>query len=99
MKVARLEGSFMMHAHHDTDELFYVLKGTLRIELEGAEQKEVVLNPGDVFVVPRGMRHKPIVDEGVAEIMLLEKAGVVNTGDAEGAEAERRNKAVEDARH
>ncbi|KZW02488.1 cupin 2 conserved barrel domain protein [Exidia glandulosa HHB12029] len=98
MKVAKMQGSFVMHAHHTTDELFYVIFGTLRIELEGVEQKEVVLKPGDVFVVPRGVRHKPIVDEGLVEVMLLEKTGVINTGDAQGADAESLTNAVEDVR-
>ncbi|KAH7104368.1 RmlC-like cupin domain-containing protein [Auriculariales sp. MPI-PUGE-AT-0066] len=86
MKVAKLEGAFVFHAHHETDEVFYVLSGVLRIELKDVDRDEVVLHKGDVFVVPKGIQHRPVVDEGVAEVLIIEKAGVVNTGDAVGAE-------------
>jgi len=79
IKIAKIDGSFIWHAHPDPDELFYLLSGALTLEIEG--DKDVVLSPGDVFVVPRGVRHKPIAEK--AEIMLIEKVGVVNTGDEE----------------
>ena len=82
-KVARLEGPFVEHAHPDTDEAFLVLEGRLVIELE---EREVALGPGELFVVPAGERHRPVAD-GVCHVLLVEPAGVVNTGDAEGAEA------------
>jgi mannose-6-phosphate isomerase-like protein (cupin superfamily) len=69
-----------------TDEVFYILSGVLRIELQGVDQTEVVLKKGDVFVVPKGVQHRPVVDDGVAEVLIIEKAGVLNTGDALGAE-------------
>lgn len=79
-KVARLEGDFIWHAHPDTDESFLVLDGHLRIELrDGA----VHLGPGELYVVPRGVEHKPCADAPV-RILLIEPRGVVNTGDAGG---------------
>jgi len=79
IKIAKIDGSFIWHAHPDADELFYLMSGALTLEIEG--EKDVVLSPGDVFVVPRGVRHKPVAEK--AEIMLIEKVGVVNTGDEE----------------
>lgn len=80
IKVARTKGGFIWHSHPDTDEFFYVLSGSLTIEIEGKSGREdVVLGKGDTFVVPKGVRHRPVGD---AEIMLIEKVGVVNTGDA-----------------
>ncbi|KAJ7640780.1 RmlC-like cupin domain-containing protein [Mycena polygramma] len=96
MKVAKLQGAFVFHAHHNTDEVFYVLSGTLTIELQDVDVDKVVLNKGDTFVVPRGVRHRPVVEEGVVEAMIIEKAGVVNTGDAVAAEHLRND--VKDAR-
>ncbi|KAJ7112572.1 RmlC-like cupin domain-containing protein [Mycena epipterygia] len=96
MKVAKLQGGFVFHAHHDTDEVFHVLSGTVTIELQGLDIDKVVLNKGDVFVVPRGVQHRPVVEEGIAEVLFIEKAGVVNTGDAVGVE--HLLKGVEDAR-
>lgn len=81
IKVARTKGGFIWHSHPDTDEFFYVLSGLLTIEIEGSEGREdVVLHQGDTFTVPKGVRHRPVGD---AEIMLIERIGVVNTGDAE----------------
>ena len=77
-KVARLEGDFVWHAHQDTDETFLVLDGRLRIELRDGE---VHLGPGDLYVVPRGVEHKPCAAEPV-RVLLVEPRGVVNTGDA-----------------
>ncbi|KAJ6588688.1 cupin 2 conserved barrel domain protein [Mycena capillaripes] len=98
MKVAKLQGGFVFHAHHDTDEVFYVLSGTLTIELQDVDLEKVVLNKGDTFVVPRGVQHRPVVEEGIAEVLIIEKAGVINTGDAVGAEVEHLRKGVADAR-
>ncbi|KAJ7511183.1 RmlC-like cupin domain-containing protein [Mycena galericulata] len=96
MKVAKLQGGFVFHAHHDTDEVFYVLSGAVTIELQGVDVDKVVLNKGDVFVVPRGVQHRPVVEDGIAEVLMIEKAGVINTGDAVGAE--HLQKGVADAR-
>ena len=93
IKVARTSGGFIWHSHPDTDEFFYILSGSLTIEIEGEKGREdVVLGQGEIFVVPRGVRHRPVGD---AEIMLIERVGVVNTGDAGVSEF---TKEVEDAR-
>ena len=77
VKLAKLEGEFVWHSHAEEDELFLVLKGTLTIELrDGA----VVLGPGQMAVVPRGIEHRPVAD-GEVHVRLFEPAGTVNTGD------------------
>ena len=77
VKVARVLGTFVWHAH-DVDELFWVVRGRLRIELrDGA----VDLGPGELYVVPAGVEHRPVAEAEV-EMVLFEPAGVVNTGDA-----------------
>ncbi|MDQ0316067.1 mannose-6-phosphate isomerase-like protein (cupin superfamily) [Amorphus orientalis] len=75
--VVKLKGAFVWHAHPDTDDFFHVLKGRLRIELrDGA----VDLGPGDLYVVPKGVEHRPVADEEV-ELLLIEPEGTPNTGD------------------
>jgi mannose-6-phosphate isomerase-like protein (cupin superfamily) len=79
-KVVRIEGDFVWHDHPDTDEAFLVLDGTLRIDFrDGA----VTLGPGELFVVPRGVEHKPYAEREV-RLLLVEPRGVVNTGSAGG---------------
>jgi mannose-6-phosphate isomerase-like protein (cupin superfamily) len=80
VKLAKVKGEFVWHTHEDTDELFLVISGRLTIKLEDGD---VVLEPGELFVVPRGAEHCPVADEETA-ILLLEPAGVLNTGDAGG---------------
>ena len=80
IKLAKLKGEFVWHTHDDTDELFLVVEGILTIQLHDGD---VVLRPGQLFVVPRGVEHCPIAEGDVA-VMLIEPAGVVNTGDAGG---------------
>ena len=82
IKLAKLLGEFVWHSHPDTDEMFLVLSGTLNIQLR---DRDVILNAGEVFVVPRGVEHCPKADEEVG-VMLLEPKGVVNTGDSERGE-------------
>jgi mannose-6-phosphate isomerase-like protein (cupin superfamily) len=79
LKVAKVEGEFVWHVHDETDELFLVHKGRLVIQLEGRD--DIVLESGELFVVPRGVRHCPVADSPT-EILLLEPAGTLNTGDA-----------------
>ena len=79
-KLVRLEGPFVWHAHADTDEAFLVLEGTLEIELPDTT---VRIGPGELFVVPRGVQHRPVADEPCLA-MLVEPRGVTNTGDAGG---------------
>jgi mannose-6-phosphate isomerase-like protein (cupin superfamily) len=82
LMVAKTKGEFVWHSHPDTDDLFLVVKGRLTIQLR---DRDVELGPGDLYVVPRGVEHCPRSDEG-AEILLVEPAGTVNTGDAEPGE-------------
>ncbi len=77
IKVVRLEGEFVWHSHDETDELFLVLDGDLTIQLSDGD---VTLGPGELFVVPRGVEHCPRTT-GHVRAMLIEPAGVVNTGD------------------
>jgi mannose-6-phosphate isomerase-like protein (cupin superfamily) len=75
--VAKLEGPFHWHKHEDTDDFFLVLNGTLDIELR---DRTVTLNSGEVFVVPKGVEHRPVA-RGEVHIMLIEPTGTPNTGD------------------
>ncbi|EJN04450.1 cupin domain-containing protein [Phyllobacterium sp. YR531] len=75
-KIARLEGDFIWHDHKDTDETFIVLEGELRIDFrDGA----VTLKAGEMYVVPKGIEHKPFAEKEV-KLMLIEPRGVANTG-------------------
>ena len=76
VKVAKLMGTFTWHSHDDEDELFYVLKGRLRIELE---DRIVDLQEGDAFVVPKGTRHNPVAAEE-CHVMLIERKTTAHTG-------------------
>ncbi|MCE8031091.1 cupin domain-containing protein [Halomonas daqingensis] len=79
-KVVKLKGEFVWHDHPDTDETFIVIKGNLRIDFrDGA----VHLTAGQMYVVPKGVEHKPYAEEE-AEVMLIEPRGVLNTGNAGG---------------
>jgi mannose-6-phosphate isomerase-like protein (cupin superfamily) len=80
VKLVRIQGDFVWHTHEETDELFLVLDGLLTIQLR---DRDVVLGPGQLFVVPRGVEHCPRADKEV-RALLLEPAGVTNTGDAGG---------------
>jgi mannose-6-phosphate isomerase-like protein (cupin superfamily) len=82
VKAVKVQGEFVWHQHSETDEMFLVISGELHIDLryETGEQR-VTLGANDLFVVPRGVEHRPISEAG-AEILLLEPAETVNTGDA-----------------
>jgi mannose-6-phosphate isomerase-like protein (cupin superfamily) len=85
-KLVKLEGDFVWHDHKDTDETFIVLDGTLRIDLrDGA----VHIAKGEMYVVPRGVEHKPYAEREV-HLLLIEPRGVVNTGH-EGGERTAKN--------
>lgn len=77
LKVAKIEGVFGWHAHPDEDELFLILKGHLRIEMEDGA---VELDEGDIYVVPKGVRHNPVA-ETECHVMLIEKKATLHTGD------------------
>lgn len=79
VKVAKVKGMLAWHSHDTEDELFFILKGTLRIEMEDGT---VELGEGDTFVVPKGVRHNPVADEECL-IMLIEKKTTLHTGDVE----------------
>ena len=79
-KLVRLEGDFVWHDHKDTDEAFIVLDGELRIDFRDGS---VRLKPGEMFVVPKGVEHKPFAG-GEVKLLLIEPRGVVNTGEAGG---------------
>ena len=79
-KLVKLEGDFVWHDHQDTDETFIVLKGSLRIDFRDGH---VNLSEGEMYVVPKGVEHKPVADQE-CHVLLVEPRGVVNTGDAGG---------------
>ncbi|OCP00288.1 MULTISPECIES: cupin domain-containing protein [unclassified Ensifer] len=80
-KIVRIEGDFIWHDHKDTDEAFIVLEGTLRIDFrDGA----VTLGPGEMYVVPKGVEHKPYAESEV-KMLLIEPRGTLNTGHEGGA--------------
>ncbi len=76
VKLAKVKGEFVWHHHEIEDELFYVVKGTLTMKLRDGD---VVLNEGEMFVVPRGVEHKPVAAEEVW-VMLFEPGSTLNTG-------------------
>jgi mannose-6-phosphate isomerase-like protein (cupin superfamily) len=79
-KLVKIQGDFIWHDHKETDETFVVLEGVLRLDFrDGA----VELSPGEMFVVPKGVEHKPYA-AGEVKLLLIEPRGVVNTGDEGG---------------
>lgn len=75
--VVKVKGEFVWHSHPDTDDFFLVLKGRLTIQLRDGE---VHLDPGDLYVVPRGVEHRPVATEETC-LLLIEPEGTPNTGD------------------
>ncbi|MBA2394217.1 MAG: cupin domain-containing protein [Ktedonobacteraceae bacterium] len=75
--VVKVQGEFVWHKHDDTDDFFMVLKGRLTIRLR---DQNVVLEPGELFVVPRGVEHQPFAEEET-HLLLIEPSGTPNTGD------------------
>ena len=78
IKVARVQGSLAWHSHESEDELFLILKGHLRIEMEDST---VELGEGEMFVVPKGARHNPVAEQE-CHLMLIERKSTLHTGDA-----------------
>lgn len=81
--LAKIKGEFNWHSHPDTDDFFLVLKGKLTIQLRDGD---VVLGPGEMYVVPKGVEHCPKADEET-HVLLIEPAGTPNTGDPATATA------------
>lgn len=77
IKVAKVQGSLAWHSHENEDELFLVLKGRLRIEMDSGP---VELGEGEMFVVPKGVRHNPVA-EAECHLMLIERKSTLHTGD------------------
>ena len=80
LMVVKLDGEFVWHKHDETDDFFLVLAGKLTIQLR---DRDVVLGPGELFVVPKGVEHCPKADEET-HVLLIEPQGTPNTGDAGG---------------
>ena len=78
IKIVKVEGDFVWHDHSDTDEFFFVIEGTLFIEFESETME---LNAGELYVVPKGVQHRPFAHDE-CKVMLIEPRGVVNTGEA-----------------
>ena len=78
VKLAKLDGEFVWHRHEAEDELFLVVAGRLRMRFRGGE---AVLGPGQMIVVPRGVEHLPVADDGECHVLLFEPATTLNTGD------------------
>lgn len=83
VKVAKLLGEFDWHFHEKEDELFWVIRGTLQMHLRENDRERVVeVNSGEILVVPKGVMHKPVAEKEV-ELVLLEPASTLNTGNVE----------------
>ncbi len=85
VKLVKLQGEFIWHKHDNEDELFYVLEGTLKMELRN---ETIEIHKNEFLIVPRGVEHKPVAENEVS-IMLFEPATTLNTGDAEANELTR----------
>ncbi len=79
-KIVKLKGDFVWHDHQDTDEMFLVLEGSLRIDFRDGY---VIVGQGELYVVPKGVEHKPYAEDEV-QALLIEPRGVLNTGQAGG---------------
>jgi mannose-6-phosphate isomerase-like protein (cupin superfamily) len=79
-KLVRIEGDFIWHDHPETDEAFFVIEGELRIDFRDGS---VIIGPGEMFVVPKGVEHKPFAEKEV-RMMVIEPRGILNTGQQGG---------------
>ena len=83
VKVVKLQGEFVWHHHDVEDELFFVIKGSLKMAVrEGSSEREIMVYPGEFIIIPHGVEHRPSADEE-AHIMLLEPKTTLNTGNVE----------------
>ncbi|WP_255991006.1 cupin domain-containing protein [Chitinolyticbacter albus] len=80
-KLAKIQGEFVWHSHADTDEVFIILDGEMTLEFR---DKSVPLAAGEMYVVPKGVEHRPVAPRECC-IMLVEPRGVVNTGNTGGS--------------
>lgn len=83
--VVKVKGEFVWHKHDDTDDFFLVLKGKLDIQMR---DRTVTLSPGELFVVPKGVEHRPVAEDEV-HLLLIEPSGTPNTGNQATAEPRR----------
>lgn len=79
VKLAKLKGEFVFHSHEAEDELFYIIKGELKMEFR---DKMVILKEGEMLIVPKGVEHRPIAEEEV-HVLLFEPAAIKHTGAVE----------------
>ncbi len=86
VKIVKLRGDFVWHSHETEDEMFFVTDGVLRMEFR--DRVETV-RAGELIIVPAGVEHRPVTETDEVRIVLIEKAGVVNTGDAVASELTR----------
>ena len=80
VKIAKFEGEYVWHHHAHEDELFLVLQGRVDIHLR---DQVAALAPGEIFIVPAGVDHKPVAPDGVAEVLMFEPVATRNTGDVD----------------
>ena len=78
VRLVKVDGEFIWHSHPDTDELFLILEGVLEMELR---DRTITLNPGELFVVPRGTEHRPCARRGEVKLLLMDPKDMPNTGD------------------
>ncbi len=78
IRIVKVEGEFVWHAHDDTDDFFLVLDGVLDIELR---DRTVTLGPGELYVVPRGVEHRPVARRGEVRMINIEPGGTHNLGE------------------
>jgi len=78
IRLVKVDGEFIWHRHEETDELFLVLEGILDIEFR---DRVIVLNPGELMVVPRGTEHRPVARAGEVKLLLIDPRDMPNTGD------------------
>ena len=82
IKLVKIQGEFVWHAHADTDELFLVLDGEMKIAFE---DRVVSLSKGQLLIVPKGVQHKPLAEKE-CQVLLIEPRGVINTGEVVGSQ-------------